>query len=104
MTNYINWMKSNQTSQSGTALQTQGNPAASTESPATTVASGVAPAGANYAMVWATVAVTVSASTLRSPKDSDPDDNAFTITIPANVALEIPNVIPSKTTITMTDV
>lgn len=104
MTNHINWLKSNQASQSGTTLQTQGNPTANDESPATTVASGLAPAGSNYAMVWADVATQVEASPLRNTVNGQDDVGSFTIAIPANVLLEIPNIIGSRTTITMTDI
>lgn len=104
MTNYVNWLKTSQMSKSGTTLQTQGNPVANSESPATGVASGAAPEGANYAMVWADVATRVQASPIRVQSEAGPDTGNYTVALPANTILEIPNIIPGETTVEMTDI
>lgn len=100
MTNYINWMQANQIQASGDTLPIQGNPSGDTESPATSVASGVAPLYTNYASIWATVPFKVSATNLT---DSNGVASTLESAYPANTVVEIPNVTPSKTTITMTD-
>lgn len=104
MTNYVNWLKTNQVSQSGSTIQTQGNPVSNDESPATGVASGVAPDGANYAMCWADVGTRIEASPLYDKVTNQEDTGSFTIATPANTPIEIVNVIPGKTVITMTDI
>lgn len=97
MTNYVNWMQYSQQIK-GDVLQTQGNPVANHESPATGVASGAAPQGAQYAYVWADVATQVQATNLNTNLGS-----GLTVTIPANTILEIPNIKVGETTIEMTD-
>jgi len=103
MANFINWLKTSQISKSGSPLQMQGNPASSDESPASGVASGLAPAGANYAMVWAAAETKVKVDILKDEKGQDVT-SAFEIAIPANTLLEIPNIIAGRSKITMTDV
>ena len=99
MTNYINWMQKNQVEAADT-LQTQGNVADDYESPSTGVASGVAPEASQYATVWATVPFKLTATNL-----IDKSNLASTkeIAWPANTPLEVINIQPGKTTITMTD-
>lgn len=100
MTNYVNWMQTNMPIK-GDVLQMQGNPVSDTVSPATGVATAVAPQGTHYAMVWSTVATQVQATELNGV--SDGYQNKI-VTIPANTILEIPNVQVGKTIIEMTDV
>lgn len=101
MVNFVNWHTTNQPIK-GDVLQMQGNPVANHETPATGVATAVAPIGAQYASVWATVSVTVSVSEVSGAgKDLVVGK---TIAIPANTMLEIPNVVVDKSTITMTDI
>jgi hypothetical protein len=97
-------MQINQPAGKDGVLQMQGNPVATTESPATTVASGVAPIGAQYAVVWADVPTEVQANTLTKNASAANLGDAKSISWPANTALEVPNVIVGVTTITMTDV
>lgn len=100
MTNYVNWMQTNMPIK-GDVLQMQGNPVSDTVSPATGVATEVAPQGTHYAMVWSTVATQVQATELGGVSDGYQDK---IVTIPANTILEIPNVQVGKTIIEMTDV
>ena len=104
MTNYVTWMQANQPTRGG-GLQTQGNPAAATVSPATGVATAVAPVGAEYAVVWADVATQIEAALLKPVGSNDVNlGDGLAITWPANTPLEIPNVQAGITTIEMTDV
>lgn len=102
MTNYINWMQNNQPI-AGDKLPMQGNPVEDHESPATGIASGVAPQGAQYAMVWADVNVTVEAANLNSSATGTALADGKTVALPANTPMEVPNIEPLKTTITMTN-
>jgi len=98
MTHYINWMQKNQV-QAADTLQTQGNPADDYESPADGVASGVAPEGALYACIWGTAVFKVTATNLKDPSGLG---STKEVVWPANIPLEIINIQPGKTTITMT--
>lgn len=100
MTNYVNWMQMNQPIK-GDVLPMEGNPVSDTESPATGVASGLAPQGAQYASVWATGVTQVQANNLKDVIDGY-QNKIFTL--PANTILNIPNVEAGVTTIEMTDV
>jgi hypothetical protein len=102
MANYITWMNLNMPAGKDGVLPMQGNPVAATVTPASGVASAVAPEGAQYAVVWADVPSAVSASVLKGVNGDNLGDGKA-ITIPANTMIEIPNVIVGKTTITMTD-
>ena len=99
MTNYINWMQMNQVIR-GDAIQTNGNPAGNYESPASGVASNVAPEGVAYAQVKADVAYKVSATNL---DDTSGLGSGVETAHLAGEIFEIINVTPGKTTITMTD-
>lgn len=103
MVNHINWSKNNQIIR-GDALQTQGNPSGAPERPASGVASGLAPAGTNTAPVWADVATSVVASPLADGGSGDVITNTFAFEMPANTFYEVINILPGKTTITMTDI
>ena len=98
MTNYINWMQLSQPIK-GDVVTMEGNAVSDYESPATTVASGVAPEGAQYASVWADVAIKVEASNL----DENAGFSDKEYALPANTVLQIPNITVGKTTITCTD-
>jgi len=98
MANYVNWMAFTQQSKDG-VIQTEGTPVADTETPNTGVATSVAPEGAQYASVWSTVNTQVQANNV---KGGALLQNKI-YTLPAATVLQIPNVIPKKTTIKMTD-
>lgn len=97
MAGYINWMQMNQPIK-GDLVQIQGNPASDHEVTTSGVASSTAPEGAAYASVWSTVAATIEATNLIDGSGS------YTIAIPASVLVEIPNIKPNETTITITDI
>ena len=105
MANRINWHQMNQPIR-GDVLQMQGNPSANHVTPASGVASIAAPAGTNYASVWSSNALgsLVSADILSVGSSGEDITSGFTIAIPADTILEIPNILPSKTKITMTDI
>lgn len=95
MVNHVNWMQPSQ----GSVLPTEGNPVAAPESPTTGVATAVAPEGAQYASVWATVDTLVEATNLTTSLGS-----GIQYALPANTVLQIPNITVKKTTIEMTDI
>lgn len=97
MANYVNWMKYSQPIK-GDLLQIEGTPVSNHETPASGVASGAAPAGAQYASVWSDVAVTVEAANL------DGETSTYTYALPANTPLQIGNVVVGSTTIEMTTI
>ena len=101
MTNYINWMQMNQVVRSD-VIPTNGNAAGNHETTASGVASGVAPEGAQYALVWSDAASgsTVSATNLQ---DSSGLGSGKTVAIPSKAVLEVVNITPGQTQITMTD-
>ena len=68
MANYVTWVQLNQPIK-GDLVQMQGNPVADTVSPASGVATDVAPDGAQYAVVWADVATQVQANGLSDISD-----------------------------------
>lgn len=92
-------MQKNQTEAAET-LQTQGNVADDYETPANGVASGVAPEAAQYATVWGTANFKLTATNLI---DASGLASTKEIAWPANIPLEIINVRPGLTTITMTE-
>jgi len=102
MVNHVNWLQLNQPIK-GDFVQGHGNPASNTETPATGVASGLAPTGSNYAMVWATVDATVAVDTIYDSQ-KQAVTNGFTVALPANQTFEVFNIVPGTTTITMTDI
>lgn len=104
MTNFINWLQESQPIK-GDVLPGQGNAVADYESPASGVASGVAPEGAQYAMVWTdnVNGSIVEASNLTTERTGGFSDGKK-IAIPTQFILEVFNVTPKKTQITMTDI
>ena len=99
MAHYINWFQGNQITSAGDALQTQGNPADDYESPADGVASGVAPLYTRYASVWSTAAFKVTATSIN---DENGVASTKEVAYPANIPVEIINITPGYTTITIT--
>lgn len=102
MTGIINWAAYTQSNVNGTVINTQGNNVAD----GVTVASGgtaKAPEGAMYASVYCDVVSTVSPDFISSPDDKTIFNGKET-RFAAGETREIPNVIPGKTTLTVTDV
>ena len=97
MTNYINWVQLSQPIK-GDAIQGEGNAVADYESPASGVASGTAPSTAHYATVWSTTNCKVEVTNLKEPAISNVE-----YALPANTPLQVFNVTPNTTTITLTD-
>ena len=84
----------------------EGNPVADYESVASTASSNAAPEGAAYASVWCDVASVVEGDVI-SPKGAKAGEAIYSakeIAVPANIPVQIPNIIPGVTTITVTDI
>ena len=95
---YLNWMEFSQTIK-GDLVPTEGNPVADHLVLTSGVASTVAPVGAQYASVWSTAAATVAVSDLGGKLGENK-----TYALPANVVLQIPNIVVNSSTITVTDI
>ena len=98
MTGYINWMQLNQPI-SGEKMQMQGNCVSDHEAIASGAPSNTAPTGTHYAAVWSENAATFRADGLGVGNEAE----GRTVAMPAGAVFEIPNIIPKKTTITITD-
>ena len=90
----------------GDALQTEGNAVADAETVASAGTSAACPEGTQYVSVWCDVASTVEANVISVSGASAGDTiyNAKEYKIPANIPVQIPNVVPGVTTITVTDI
>lgn len=103
MTGYINWFALTQPIK-GDVLNMEGNAVADYETVTSTNTSNAAPEGAQYASIVCSVDSTVEATNIGRNGQAETilsDKEQFA---PAGVPLQIPNVIPGKTTITVTDV
>ena len=98
MTAYINWMAYKQESKDGT-FQTQGNTVADYDAVAS-ASSATAPEGAQYATISCDVATKLNATRLKLG-DVFQDKDLYCA---AGERIEIPNVVPKVTVITVTDV
>lgn len=105
MTGYINWMALTQPIK-GDVLPMEGNPVADAETVASTGTSNAAPEGAQYASVWCDVASTVEVNIISRSPTGEPETihSAKEMKIPANVPVQIPNIVPGSSTITVTDI
>ena len=99
MAGYVNWMQTSQPIK-GDLIPIEGNPAANHTVTASGVATGEAPTGTQYVSLWSTAACTVSLSEL----DGLSLGAGLTYALPANFVVQFANIIPKKTTITITDI
>lgn len=106
MTGYINWMAFTQKTKDG-FIPTEGNAVADAVTVASAGTSAPAPEGAQYASIWCDVDSTIEANII-STKTGQPQGetiyNAKEFKVPAGVMVQIPNVVPGVTTITVTDI
>lgn len=97
MTGYINWMQLNAPIR-GDAMQMEGNPV-SDHSVVASAGTATAPEGAVYASVWCTVAATIKATNLKDAKAQNK-----TYAAPAGTVIQVPNLTPGQSVITITDI
>jgi len=99
MVGYVNWMQKSQPIK-GDLLPIEGNPVSNHTVTASGVATSAAPQGTQYVSLWSDAAATVSASALADVTLGE----GLTFALPANYVMQIPNIIPGETTITITDI
>ena len=105
MTGYVNWMALTQPIK-GDVVAMEGNTVSDAVTVASAGTSAVAPEGAQYASVWCDAASTIEANII-DPKGNPAGAtiyNAKEYKVPANYVVQIPNIIPGVTTITVTDI
>lgn len=105
MTGYINWMAFTQPIK-GDVVTIEGNAVSDAVTVTTGNTSAAAPQGAQYASVWCTVASTIEANIISTKNNPAGETiyNAKEYKVPANIPVQIPNIVPGVTTITVTDI